>query len=186
MQTKAELLQLIEQYTLRFPDETERIQPFISFVNAFDGTAMYSRKNFIGHLTASAFIINPQSDSLLLLHHKSLNKWLQPGGHVDEEDSSLVTAALREVEEETGLSSNDVNLVYDLIFDIDSHPIPANARKMEPAHVHHDVRFLFKCSPNNLFKLNKEEATGLEWVKFSALNNYRQIFDVLRKINTFT
>lgn len=49
---------------------------------------------------ATTFVV--QDNKTLLLHHRKLNKWLPPGGHIDPHELPDI-AALREVEEETGL-----------------------------------------------------------------------------------
>lgn len=88
-----------------------------------------------GHFTASAFVLCPDRKSLLLIFHKKLKMWLQPGGHIEPTDSGLVEAARREVREETGLKELEV---VSALFDIDVHSIPAFGQT--PAHLHHDVR----------------------------------------------
>jgi 8-oxo-dGTP pyrophosphatase MutT (NUDIX family) len=90
-----------------------------------------------GHFTASAFVLAPEKDELVLIHHKKLQLWLQPGGHLEAGDRNVVEAALREVEEETGLRNL---VVLDPCFDLDIHEIPALGGK--PAHLHFDVRVL--------------------------------------------
>ena len=63
------------------------------------------RDRFVpGHFTASGFVVSPDGSSLLLIHHRRLDRWLQPGGHIDPEDASPIAAAAREVTEETGVS----------------------------------------------------------------------------------
>jgi len=94
-----------------------------------------------GHVTASAFVLAPRGDDLLLIAHRKLHRWLQPGGHVDPGDHDVVAAARREVAEEVGLS--DLTLVQPGVFDLDVHDIPP--LKGEPAHAHFDVRFLFRA-----------------------------------------
>ena len=54
------------------------------------------------HFCASVFIINPIDKKILLIHHKKFNKWVQPGGHIDD-DETFEEAALREAYEETGV-----------------------------------------------------------------------------------
>ncbi len=94
-----------------------------------------------GHFTASAFVLAPERDALLLILHGKLGLWLQPGGHVDEQDESLLSAARREVREEVGLG--ELELLEPAPLDVDIHEIPP--RKGEPAHQHFDVRFLFRA-----------------------------------------
>lgn len=59
--------------------------------------------------TTSAYIVHPNLDKVLLIHHKKLNRWLQIGGHV-ELDEDTDTALLREIKEESGL---EVELLAD-------------------------------------------------------------------------
>lgn len=82
MQKKEEIYQHIEKYLEQYPFEKPRTNAIDTFLNQFDGTELFNRKNFVGHITASAYIINPAKDALLLLKHKALKIWLQPGGHV--------------------------------------------------------------------------------------------------------
>lgn len=92
-----------------------------------------------GHFTASAFVLSPEQDALLMVHHTKLGRWLQPGGHLESCDGSVEDAARREVLEETGL--DDLVLLQTGLLDVDIHPIPARAE--EPEHLHHDLRLLF-------------------------------------------
>lgn len=181
METKAEILQLLQQYIVQYPAEKQDVQGYIDFVSEHEGDQLFDRKNFNGHITASAFIINNEANALLLLKHKALNRWLQPGGHVDRSDSSLMNAALREAEEETGISLADLIPVDLTVFDFDSHFIPENRRKQEPGHYHHDIRFLFKCSKPGAIDIAKEESTDSTWMNFEDLVNHEDFGRVVRK-----
>ena len=92
-----------------------------------------------GHVTASAFVVDRARAKVLLILHGKLERWLQPGGHIEPEDRSVVAAAQREVLEETGLT---VAADGCELLDVDVHQIPA--RKDQPAHEHFDVRFVFE------------------------------------------
>ena len=132
-----------------------------------------SRKNFVGHVTASAFVINKFTRQVLLLQHKSLGKLLQPGGHIDKEDGSPLEATLREVEEETGLKPDELVLQpvlrnHPIVpFHIDSHYIPENPRKNEPGHYHHDFRYLYITEKSDI-NVDLDESNGFQWVDWEV------------------
>lgn len=139
-----------------------------------DEPAPSSRRQFVpGHLTASAFVLSPERDALLLIFHKKLGIWVQPGGHIEPEDESLLAAAQREAEEEVGLAlSRD----HAAIFDIDIHAIPA--RKDEPSHEHFDVRYQF-VSPTRAF-VRTDEVADVRWAPLAELSRLTTDESVLR------
>lgn len=185
METKEEILTSINTYRNNFPGDIKRSEAVLGFLAKHDNEQIISRKNFAGHITASAFIVNEYATALLLLKHKSLNRWLQPGGHVDASDLSLITSAFREASEETGFVETDLQLISNFIFDIDSHYIPENIRKQEPAHVHHDIRFLFKCLNSKSINISLDESTDSNWISFKALASNQDFDWVEEKIKRF-
>jgi len=110
-----------------------------------------------GHFTGSAWVVSADGERALLLHHRKLDRWLQPGGHADGE-GDLASVALREAEEETGLSGLHVE---GGVFDLDRHLIPA--RGSEPAHYHYDVRFVVRAGADEAFTVS-EESHALAWI----------------------
>jgi 8-oxo-dGTP pyrophosphatase MutT (NUDIX family) len=139
-----------------------------------------SRQQFVpGHLTASAFVLSPERDAVLLILHKKLGLWLQPGGHIDPDDVSLAAAAQREVAEEVGLQLPEA--AAGEVFDLDIHAIPA--RKDEPAHEHFDVRFCFH-SPTLAFATNDEvvEARWAPLARIDQLTTDESVLRVARKL----
>ncbi len=126
-----------------------------------------------GHFTASGFVVSPDGSSLLLIHHRRLNRWLQPGGHIDPEDPSPIVAAAREVEEETGVATEP--LAAHLI-DLDIHAIPA--WNPEPEHEHFDLRFAFRALDARL--IADDEVNDAIWVPWADVETYNVDESVLR------
>ena len=149
MNTKAEIQTMLAAYTARYPDERAAMEPFVRYVASFDAPALYDRKNFVGHLTAGALIVSRQTGCVLLLKHKQLGKWLQPGGHVEASDASVLDAAFREAREETGIGRDRLELLapsgslLPVPADADGHYIPPCPSKGEDEHRHFDMRFVF-------------------------------------------
>ena len=138
------LLELLDRYRAQHPGEAATVERIRALVEAHPDC--FARSCMPGHVTGSAFVVSPDGRRCLLVHHRKLDRWLQPGGHADG-DPDVAAVALREAREETGLE----RLAFAggagerLPFDLDVHRIPA--RGGEPAHEHHDVRFLLIADP---------------------------------------
>lgn len=125
---------------------------------------MWPRTEFSpGHFTASGFVISPDRDSILLIHHGKLGRWLQPGGHIEADDDTVEAAARREVAEETGIA--DLVRVGSSLIRIDAHPIPSHGH--EPAHIHIDLAFGFIAATDRIGPL--DEVVDAKWVLFGDL-----------------
>jgi 8-oxo-dGTP pyrophosphatase MutT (NUDIX family) len=178
---RQELIQMLERYQTDYPEERCFIPRFLSLLHNFK--MCYTRGMITGHMTASAFITNLPGSSILLTHHKKLNRWLQPGGHADGVED-MKEVAFKEGLEETGLSS--LTLFHNDIFDIDIHQIPAY--KGIPAHFHYDIRFLFTADPEEPLHIS-EESHNLAWIGIDQLadvtGNNRSILRMSEKLNLF-
>ncbi|MDJ0498756.1 MAG: NUDIX hydrolase [Acidimicrobiia bacterium] len=142
------------------------------------GPEAFSADHFVpGHVTASGFVVDTNRTRLLLIHHRNLGTWLQPGGHMDPGEDVL-TAAIREVREETGVEAAPL---IDGIFDIDVHPIPPSRGR--PAHNHYDVRFLLEAPIDDLAP--SDEVLGARWVPIvdvAAIVTDRSVLRAARKL----
>jgi 8-oxo-dGTP pyrophosphatase MutT (NUDIX family) len=108
-----------------------------------------------GHLTGSALVVDASASRVLLLFHRKLQRWLQPGGHVDG-DANLAAAARREATEETGIEGLRV-VVPPL--DLDIHEVRPPA---EAPHLHLDVRYLV-LAPDGAVEKGNHESEALRW-----------------------
>lgn len=155
------------------PEEKSSVAAVLALIDG--GEETFSADHFEpGHVTASAFVVDRSRTRLLLIHHAKLGLWLQPGGHVDPGEDVL-TAAVREVHEETGVHAA---LHTDGIFDVDVHPIPPHPGR--PAHRHYDVRFLLSASSEVL--VDSDEVLGVRWVAFEDVAKIVTDQSVLRAV----
>lgn len=135
--------------------EREMAEAGVAFIEAHPDCLL--RSCLTGHLTGSAWIVNPSGAKTLLVLHRKLGRWLNPGGHADG-DPDLPAVALKEAREETGLSS--VKLALASLFDFDRHWIPE--RKGVPGHHHYDFRFLCVADDRESLLIS-DESDELAW-----------------------
>ena len=166
------LLLLLQQHTPADATEQAMTLATIEFVRG--NPDCFDRSLLVGHVTGSAWIVSPDRQQVLLIHHRKLDRWLQPGGHADG-DPDVAAVALREAQEETGLAS--LRLVAGRIFDVDIHGIPA--RKEVPAHLHYDIRFLLEADPNETFGFS-DEIKNIQWFSLKMIDDYVNSESILR------
>lgn len=173
---RKKILELLDAHVEADIFESNMTQETIDFINA--NPNCFDRELLIGHVTGSAWILDSSGQFVLLMHHRKLDRWFQPGGHCDG-DSNVMAVALKEAIEETG--AKDIKAVNDYIFDVDVHKIPE--RKDIPAHLHYDIRFLFTADKDSPLLIN-EESNDLAWVELSkveTLNNEESMMRMVRK-----
>ncbi|MCX4588255.1 NUDIX domain-containing protein [Streptomyces sp. NBC_01549] len=150
----------LDAYLTQRPDEKDQLAVLTEVLDEA-ADSIVSRKKYRGHATAGAILLRPDGP-ILQIEHKALGTWLFPGGHVEDSDTSLLDAALRELAEATGIAADQVRFDSGIPLHIDAHPIPANPVKGEDAHQHFDFRFLFRTG-NTAVELQEEEVTNYTW-----------------------
>ncbi len=170
--SRQSLLDELRAYVPADAREAAMRERLVEFVAAHPDA--FERALAIGHVTASAWIVDPARTRALLTHHRKLGKWLQLGGHADG-DFDVRRAALREAQEESGLRS--LRFARDGVYDLDVHPIPA--RPGEPAHDHYDVRFALEADPDEPLVVSAE-SKELAWIPLAALAEHGADESVLR------
>jgi 8-oxo-dGTP pyrophosphatase MutT (NUDIX family) len=159
------LLDLLARYRTRHPEEAacaDRVRTLVE-----SRPDCFERGCRPGHVTGSALVLSADHRRCLLVHHRKLGRWLQPGGHADGEPD-VAAVALREAHEETGLERlefwRDAGEIVPL--DLDVHRIPARAEETE--HEHHDVRFLLIAAPGEA-ALASPESLAVRWFGLDEL-----------------
>lgn len=183
----AAVQELVNDYLTVFPDEAEKLRLLQERLRRDE--QFNHRKSFSGHGTGGAIVLSPDRTKVLMIHHKSLDMWLQPGGHWDPEDPNPWTVAQREAEEETGVTIAetlhiDVDRPY-IPLDIESHHIPANDAKHEPEHYHHDMRYAFVAASEAVTP-EESEITEAAWIPVDSEDDrLNSIWECLAKLRQF-
>ena len=129
----------------------------------------FDRRIAEGHLTGSAIVISADGARTLLLHHRKLDRWLQPGRPRRPRRDRGEDVALREALEETGLVGLVLHPTAPRPLDVDVHDIPA--RGLEPAHQHLDLRYLVVAPAGAAFSRSAEETRDMRWVSWDEVAN---------------
>ena len=149
------LLYAFDAYAQAHADEAVMVALFRGFLA--DHPQCFERTLALGHFTGSAWLVSGDGQRVLLTHHRKLGRWLQLGGHADG-DQDLARVALREAQEESGLTR--LTLDGAAIFDLDRHWIPT--RGSDPGHWHYDVRYVVRAGADERFAVSAE-SLALAW-----------------------
>ncbi|MEX0289393.1 MAG: NUDIX hydrolase [Flavobacteriaceae bacterium] len=171
---RAPLMSMLSRYREKYPKEAATVDRFITFVS--DNDNCFQRSLQEGHVTGSAWVVDSTGEKVLLTHHRKLDRWLQMGGHADGE-SDVLSVALREVEEESGLAK--VAPISTEIFDVDIHLIPERGHEAE--HLHYDIRFALVNIGDEAYTVS-EESHDLKWINISNVSDYTNEESMLRMV----
>lgn len=123
---------------------------------------LFTRENPLIHMTASAWVVNPSRDRVLMCYHKIYNSWSWLGGHADGERDLLQTA-VREVQEESGLGN--VRPLCEKIYSVEALHVEGHWKRgaYVSSHIHMNVTYLLEADDREPLTVNEEENSGLRW-----------------------
>lgn len=126
----------------------------------------FLRTNRTAHMTASAWIVNPARDKVLLIYHKIYDSWAWTGGHADGEED-LLAVALREAREEAGITS--VRPVTGEIYSLEVLTVDGHEKRGEyvSSHLHMNVTYLLEAEETDALHIREEENSGVGWFGLS-------------------
>lgn len=156
------LKEQIEKYIPFNEQEQIDKEQFLEFINTFDD--VLTRNNVFGHFTASAFVVNKDRTKMVVVYHIINDGWAYPGGHADGIDD-LLSVAVREVEEETGL---EAKVLDENIFAINSNPVIGHVKrgKYVSSHIHFDCVYIMEADDTIPLVYREDESKGVKWVDF--------------------
>ena len=120
------------------------------------------RSNPVAHLTASAWVVNPARDKVLMVYHKIYGSWSWIGGHADGE-SDLLAVALRECREETG--AEHVRPLSEEIFSLEVLTVDGHEKRgvYVPGHLHLNLTYLLEADETDALRPCEAENSAVKW-----------------------
>ena len=115
-----------------------------------------------GHVTASALVVDHSGDRVLLTLHPRFGRWLQLGGHCENDDADIVAAAAREAAEESGITGLRIDPALAAV-----HVHPVTCSLGTPTR-HLDLQFI-ATAPERAQAVISDESLDLRWWPVDAL-----------------
>ncbi|MBE6932146.1 MAG: NUDIX domain-containing protein [Ruminococcaceae bacterium] len=124
---------------------------------------LLTRENPVMHFTASAWVVAPDREQVLMVYHNIYRSWSWTGGHADGEED-LLSVALREVREETGLL--DVRPLFSDIFSLEILGVNAHVKRGHhvSTHLHLNATFLLEADPAQPLRVKPDENSAVAWI----------------------
>ena len=154
------LIRLLEAHTPADQKEADDVRLIRDMLRQYPN--LLNKNCEVGHITASAIVLDANSGRVLLHFHKSLNRWLQFGGH-PEYETDPAQVALREAIEESGLPDLRFFAADMRPADIDVHTIPPVGNR--PEHLHLDFRYVLATSQPQSLRAGTGESDQFMWLE---------------------
>lgn len=122
-----------------------------------------TRKNKYYHITVSSWVVSPDFKKVLMVYHNIYNSWSWIGGHADGE-SNLLSVALKEAKEETGLINvkpynNDILSLE--VLTVNGH---FKNREYVSSHLHLNVTYLLIANVDEKLVVKPDENSDVKWI----------------------
>ena len=176
-------IELIKKYKPCNEQEEKDKELMLKYINTFDD--VLTRNNEMCHFTASNWIVNKDRTKVLMVYHNIYKSWAWTGGHADG-DSDLIHVALKEANEETGLTN--LKVISDGIFSLQILTVDSHIKRgnFVASHLHLDCCFLVEADENEKLRIKDDENSGVKWVdnnKAVELTNEVKMKPIYAKLN---
>ena len=155
-----DILEQIKNY--RPWNEQERQDQAVMLAFLEKNPDAFYRTNLLAHMTASAWVVNPQRSKALMVYHRLYDSWSWTGGHADGEED-LLAVALREVREETGVQR--LRPVTEEIYSLEVLTVDGHEKhgRYVPSHLHLNVTYLLEAEEDQPLRVCEAENSGVAW-----------------------
>ena len=154
------LREIIEKYIPCCEQEQEDKRMMLGYIDANPDILL--RSNETAHFSASAWVVNPAHTKVLMIYHNIYNSWSWPGGHADGEED-LLSVALREVQEETGIE--DVRPAAEELYSLEILTVNAHFKrgKYVVPHLHLNLTYLLEADDRQALHSKPDENSAVRW-----------------------
>ena len=158
------VLDEVLRYTPWNAQEAQDRQEMLRRLNS--GEELYTRENPSAHLTASAWVTDPTRTQVLMAYHNLYDSWAWLGGHADGE-RDLLSVALREVREESGLTQ--LRPVSTSIYSLEILTVAGHEKhgKYVSSHLHLNLTYLLEADPYAAVRCKPDENSRVGWFGLS-------------------
>ena len=151
-------------------EQEERDQKMmLAFMDA--NSDCLTRDNTVAHMTASAWVVNPARDKVLMVYHNLYDSWSWTGGHADGE-ADLQSVAYREAKEETGIE--ELTPVMDEPISLEVITVDGHVKKGQyvSSHLHMNLTYLFEAMDEQSLSVKEDENSDVAWIPIDSLHEY--------------
>lgn len=154
------LIEALERYIPDCEQEIHDKRMMLHYAKQFDDVLL--RSNETAHFTASPWIVNTDRSRVLMVHHNIYGSWSWVGGHADG-DPNLLSVALREAQEETGVC--EIRPTSEDIFSLEILTVPAHIKrgKYVVPHLHLNATFLVETDDHQPIRSKPDENSAVRW-----------------------
>lgn len=182
-----EFVEQIRRFTPSDDIQREHKKLILSYIEIFSKRVLY-RSASVAHMTSSAVILNEKRDKMLMIHHNIYNTWTWTGGHTDG-DENLAKVALKEAQEETGLTS--LRFLTEDIVRVDPLPVYGHYKNGQyvSTHLHLNASYVLIADENEALRIKPDENSDICWVAIDEIEHYSNepefvslYLDIIQKI----
>ena len=154
------LREIIESYAPCCEQERGDRRMMLKYLAEFPD--VLTRENETAHFTASAWVVNPARTKVLMLYHNIYKSWSWSGGHADGEEDML-SVALREVREETGIEQ--VRPVTQDLYSLEILTVNAHFKRggYVVPHLHLNLTYLLEADDAQAVREKPDENSAVRW-----------------------
>lgn len=162
------IISTIRGYAPKCEQEERDRSQMLTFMEASEG--WLTRDNTMAHVTASAWIVDPDRTMALMIYHNIYDSWAWTGGHADGEND-LLAVAMREAREETGV---DARAVSEAPISIECLCVNGHIKRgsFVSPHIHMNATYLLEADPAAAARIKPDENSGVMWIPFDRLKEY--------------